>query len=414
MPKIVVQEGQKQRVFEYDGGRVTFGQSKAVIPLSSQGVSDLHCEISDTPEGFRLKDLKSKQGTKLNGKSVSTAYLRDGDEVQIGKAKITFWEEEVGDSVPVKSEKKAGKRSEKRSEKQSETNEEDDGERPRRPRRSSSGKNPFIIVISLLIGVGIIILFFFGTQFYFQGQAQVEILYATGLSAYGRGEYQKAIDCFSQIDPNYPTYGSMAQEKYKEAQIKKAKAETGAQLRELKADLYRIFNYKADSETVKSKLKEWIQAHASDSPALAKEAQDEIDRLEQNPTYSEHDRRRDPEEEQPNPHSTPGTPEEELAQVLSQINPSINQKKYKEAIDPLNEFKQKYPLNTKLRRQADEKIEAIYKEAQTQYQKIIDQVHTFASQGKKQEAKKEIQQIINSFGLDFYVAQAKEELKKLD
>ena len=80
----------------------------------------------------------------------------------------------------------------------------------------------------------------------------------------------------------------------------------------------------------------------------------------------------------------------------------------------MNEFKQKYPLNTKLRRQADEKIEAIYKEAQTQYQKIIDQVHTFASQGKKQEAKKEIQQIINSFGLDFYVAQAKEELKKLD
>lgn len=403
MPKIVVQEGQKQRIFEYEGGRVTFGQSKAVIALKAQGISDLHCEITDTPEGFRLKDLESKQGTKLNGKSISTAYLRDGDEIHIGKIKITFWEGEVGDSKPDKLDKHSNTRHEE--------------ERPRR--RRSSQSNPLLALLSVLIGIGIIVAVLFATNAYFSENARIETLFLTGRNAFDRGDYQKAIDCFSQIDPDFPTYGKMAQEKYKEAQIRKAKAESGTRLRELRTDLYRIFkeigHNKSDPEGNKQKLKEWIQAHATDSPALAKEAQDEIDRIEQGPTYSEEDRpirSSDPEDEDSETEAK--TPEEELTKILAQINSVLTQKRFKEAIDPLNAFKQKYPLNTKLRKQADEKIEAIYEDARAQYQKILEKVNTLTNQGKKQEAKKELQQVIQSFGLDFYVSSAKTEMKKLE
>lgn len=403
MPKMVIQEGQKQRMFEYEGGRVTFGhESKAVIQLSSPGVSGLHFEITDTPEGFRLKDLTNKQDTLLNGKAIQATYLRDGDTIQAGKAVITFWEQDVPSRPSTILQAKEGGEKRKRA--------------TRRP--SSTGTNPLLILMLLILVLGLCYLVF---NTLFSDVLRFSTLYTKGTEAFNRSDYKAAMDFFSQVDPGNRDYGALAQEKYKEAQIRLAKVEAGGKLSELRKDLDKIYGHiarnKHDQEGNASLLREWIQNNAALSPALAKEAQEELDKVVSG-VYSPREtgeRRLVPEPEDPtNQKQVPSSPEGELELLLSDVSKISYQLKFKEAIDQLNTFKQKYPLKLKLREQADEKIEAIYEEARVQYQKILQKAQELAQSGKKQEAKSQINQIIDHFGLDFYILQAKEELKKLD
>ncbi len=56
-----------------------------VLLKDEKGVSKSHAEISIDPHGgLRLRDLASRNGTKLNGQNIQTAILADGDQIQIG------------------------------------------------------------------------------------------------------------------------------------------------------------------------------------------------------------------------------------------------------------------------------------------------------------------------------------------
>ena len=52
--------------------------------LDAPDVSNLHCVISRTPEGYRIRDCGSRAGTKINGESIKAATLQDGDVLQLG------------------------------------------------------------------------------------------------------------------------------------------------------------------------------------------------------------------------------------------------------------------------------------------------------------------------------------------
>jgi pSer/pThr/pTyr-binding forkhead associated (FHA) protein len=54
------------------------------IGLVAPDVSNLHCVLVRTPEGFLLRDCASRSGTRLNGGAISEAILRDSDILQIG------------------------------------------------------------------------------------------------------------------------------------------------------------------------------------------------------------------------------------------------------------------------------------------------------------------------------------------
>ena len=57
------------------------------IVIPDRQVSRRHARILETPEGYLLEDLSSKNGTYLNGQRViQPQALRDGDEVQIALA----------------------------------------------------------------------------------------------------------------------------------------------------------------------------------------------------------------------------------------------------------------------------------------------------------------------------------------
>ena len=61
------------------------------IFLDDVTVSRSHALISRTSKTYSLSDLGSLNGTYLNGESISSSSLRDGDEVQIGKFRMHFF-----------------------------------------------------------------------------------------------------------------------------------------------------------------------------------------------------------------------------------------------------------------------------------------------------------------------------------
>ena len=60
------------------------------IVISDPKVSSFHARLDRSPEGFRLVDLKSRNGSYVNGERVESAQLNTGDEVRQGTALIAY------------------------------------------------------------------------------------------------------------------------------------------------------------------------------------------------------------------------------------------------------------------------------------------------------------------------------------
>ena len=66
----------------------TFVVGRAVtsdVPIYDPTVSRRHAELSLTPEGVRVHDLGSSNGTFVNGTPISDQVVTDGDVVTFGK-----------------------------------------------------------------------------------------------------------------------------------------------------------------------------------------------------------------------------------------------------------------------------------------------------------------------------------------
>jgi chromosome segregation ATPase len=76
-------QDKKPRYLDRDA--IIIGRARGCdLCLDAPDISNLHAVISRTAEGFRIRDCGSRSGTKINGESVKTAALQDGDVVQMG------------------------------------------------------------------------------------------------------------------------------------------------------------------------------------------------------------------------------------------------------------------------------------------------------------------------------------------
>lgn len=76
---------------------VTIGRgSDCTLALPHPSVSRLHCRIWREDERFHIQDMGSTNRTFLNGKPVTRAELRDGDQIGVGSNAIKFF---VGESM---------------------------------------------------------------------------------------------------------------------------------------------------------------------------------------------------------------------------------------------------------------------------------------------------------------------------
>ena len=66
----------------------------ADVVLDDPGISRRHCEVRVTHDGPRLvthvRDLRSTNGTFVNGEPTDAAQLSDGDRITVGRTQATF------------------------------------------------------------------------------------------------------------------------------------------------------------------------------------------------------------------------------------------------------------------------------------------------------------------------------------
>jgi adenylate cyclase len=92
MYQLTYQNGDTPQTFSFEAGEVVIGRSAdCQIVLSDYGISRNHAKVVVSDAGdARIMDLKSKNGTQVNGVQVMEAPLKDGDRILLGKFELTF------------------------------------------------------------------------------------------------------------------------------------------------------------------------------------------------------------------------------------------------------------------------------------------------------------------------------------
>ncbi len=91
MYRLNYQDGETPQTYTFSIGEVVIGRSPdCQIVLKDFGISRTHARITVDDDGIRIADLKSKNGTQVNGVPVVEAPLKDGDKILLGKFLLTF------------------------------------------------------------------------------------------------------------------------------------------------------------------------------------------------------------------------------------------------------------------------------------------------------------------------------------
>jgi len=85
--------GRSGESFTVEGDRVSIGRSPdAEVFLDDVTVSRNHALIVRRKDGLYIDDLGSLNGTYVNRRRIESHKLEDGDEIQIGKYKLSYLE----------------------------------------------------------------------------------------------------------------------------------------------------------------------------------------------------------------------------------------------------------------------------------------------------------------------------------
>jgi adenylate cyclase len=91
MYRLIYQDGDSPQNYTFNIGEVVIGRSpECQVVLKDFGISRQHAKIVVDEDGARILDLKSKNGTTVNGVPVVEAPLKDGDRILLGKFQLTF------------------------------------------------------------------------------------------------------------------------------------------------------------------------------------------------------------------------------------------------------------------------------------------------------------------------------------
>ena len=85
--------GRSGETFPIEGERITIGRSpEANVFLDDVTVSRNHALLVRRRDGLYLDDLGSLNGTYVNRRRIESHKLQNGDELQVGKYKLTYLE----------------------------------------------------------------------------------------------------------------------------------------------------------------------------------------------------------------------------------------------------------------------------------------------------------------------------------
>jgi len=87
----ILQSAEPEATFRLTAGAVkTVGRAtRADFVVDAALVSRLHCRITAGADTLEVVDLKSTNGTFVNGKRIEKAKLADGDTLRVGRVSLT-------------------------------------------------------------------------------------------------------------------------------------------------------------------------------------------------------------------------------------------------------------------------------------------------------------------------------------
>ncbi len=96
MAQLLVKQGPHLgRTFQLERDAVTLGREKTHrICLPHETVSRSHARLSREGDAWTVSDLKSSNGTRLNGKRIESEHLRHMDEIQLGEVVLIFMDDQ--------------------------------------------------------------------------------------------------------------------------------------------------------------------------------------------------------------------------------------------------------------------------------------------------------------------------------
>ena len=91
MPNLTICDRGREFTHQIKGDSATIGRAASnVIEIHDAKASKEHCVIERVGQRWKVVDLESKNGTKVNGEFCNKAWLSHGDTVRIGAATIRF------------------------------------------------------------------------------------------------------------------------------------------------------------------------------------------------------------------------------------------------------------------------------------------------------------------------------------
>jgi len=95
---LVVQSGpDRGKTFPVTKDRVVIGRKTGDLILTDPEVSGSHAALETTGSTYLVRDLRSTNGTYLNGAKVDEAEVKHLDEIGVGKSVLIFTANQAGD-----------------------------------------------------------------------------------------------------------------------------------------------------------------------------------------------------------------------------------------------------------------------------------------------------------------------------
>ena len=93
---VIIYGDQAGREYHLAPKRVLIGRTdQCDITINDSSVSRKHASIESKDGRFLLQDLKSTNGTQVNGKSIDVQVLNHGDKIRIGRTVLQFLGREI-------------------------------------------------------------------------------------------------------------------------------------------------------------------------------------------------------------------------------------------------------------------------------------------------------------------------------
>lgn len=161
MPNLKIREEGKEHLHQIEGDSIIIGRDPAAgVSIADAKASKEHCRLERSGARWRVVDLESKNGTRVNGDFRNKSWLAHGDLIQIGGAEIRFGVEGGHRAAPASAGPAAGGAAAGRRARGARAGDEEEGdEAPPPPRAARDTSQDKLIIAGVTVVVSVVIIF---------------------------------------------------------------------------------------------------------------------------------------------------------------------------------------------------------------------------------------------------------------